>query len=83
MSEITSRECCFRTANQPFEKAVWEVTFTCPLKCTYCFQDRTGHKNELSRVQLSQIRGKVVEFLKFMAPSKCTSFRWGATNFGR
>lgn len=69
MTEIISRECCFRTAERPFEKAVWEITFTCPLKCPYCFQERTGHKNDCSRAELSNIRNKTLDFLRFMAPA--------------
>lgn len=68
MKEIRSRECCFRTDGKPFSKAVWEITFSCPLKCSYCFQERTGHRNRLHRPELRNIRGKVLEFLTFMKP---------------
>lgn len=68
MNEIISRECCFRTGDQLFEKAVWEITFTCPLKCPYCFQERTGHKNDRSKTELAKIRKKVIDFLNFMKP---------------
>ena len=68
MSRIVSTECCFRTSGQPFEKAIWEVTFACPLKCPYCFQERTGHKDEFSKTELTEIRKRTLEFLKFLAP---------------
>jgi len=69
MNEVLSRECCFRTGDSgPYEKAIWEVTFTCPLKCPYCFQERTGHRNDCSRLELSRIRDKVLDFLSFMHP---------------
>lgn len=68
MSEIVSRECCFRTADSLYEKAVWEITFACPLRCPYCFQERTGHRNDCSRAELSKIREKSLDFLRFMRP---------------
>ena len=68
MTEITSKECCFRTSGQPFEKAVWEVTFNCSLKCSYCFQERTSHKNGIPKAELSKIREKVIDFLSFLSP---------------
>jgi len=64
-----SRECCFRTDGLPFSKAVWEMTFVCSLKCPYCFQERTGHRDDLSRSELRAVRQMVYEFLAAMRPS--------------
>ncbi|MBZ5512689.1 MAG: radical SAM protein [Acidobacteriia bacterium] len=68
MAEVISRECCFRTDNLPFSKAVWEVTFACPLKCPYCFQERTGHRNDISRADMHSVREGALRFLQFMQP---------------
>ncbi len=68
MSNIISRECCFRTDDSPFSKVVWEITFSCPLKCPYCFQERTGHRNTLPRAELKDIRDKVFNLLSYARP---------------
>lgn len=68
MQGVASRECCFRTDDIPFAKVIWELTFACPLKCPYCFQERTGHRNDLSRTELETIRKCALEFLAFMKP---------------
>jgi uncharacterized protein len=62
------RECCFRTDGTPLSKVVWEVTFLCPLRCPYCFQERTGHRDALNRSQLKAVRRKVCDFLEQIAP---------------
>ncbi len=69
MDNVVLRECCFRTGKKPFAKAVWEVTFDCPLKCPYCFQERTGHRNDSTPKELAAIREAALEFLRFMKPS--------------
>jgi uncharacterized protein len=68
MESIVSRECCFRTDEVPFAKVVWELTFVCPLKCPYCFQERTGHRNDVTAAELGAIREGALEFLRFMKP---------------
>ena len=68
MNSIISRECCFRTEGNQFEKVIWEITFVCSLRCPYCFQERTNHKNNLTRLELSNIREKVFSFLRYIKP---------------
>jgi len=68
MQNVQSRECCFRTDNVPLAKVVWELTFACPLKCPYCFQERTRHRNDASRAELEAIRQSAINFLAFIKP---------------
>lgn len=63
-----SRECCFRTDGTLLSKVVWEVTFLCSLKCPYCFQERTGHRDNNSRTELRIIREKVYALLEQIHP---------------
>lgn len=66
----SSRECCFRTDGTGLSKVIWEVTFQCPLKCPYCFQERTGHRDKLDRAQKRQVHEKVYDLLRKTRPQQ-------------
>jgi MoaA/NifB/PqqE/SkfB family radical SAM enzyme len=68
MTTVQSRACCFRRDDTALSKAVWEITFTCPLKCPDCFQERSGHRNTVSGENRWRITANVRAFLGHMRP---------------